>query len=737
MKNLKMIYSLLVVLVAGLFGACANDPYTPGEVPVGPQVCISNENYTTFNITGEAGEESPAITFTRIVTDEKLEVRVLSNASSYKVSEESEELIFSIPENVVFEKGEKTAQLVITVSHPEALVEDTVYSLNFSIAEDTLTTPYGASEWTLDVKLFPWEVYKNNDAEFGKFRGGDAFTGLYDVETVMAECDVVVYKHKSKEGMYLVYDPWIDVLVPTFGYANKEEAEGEVAHTTAHLVINCVDPTKCYIEQQKMGIDVGGSVGEFMIASDYHPETKKNGLAGTLEEGVLTFPKGGILFGATAKDMGKMYAANASGAFRLVLPGCEAVDYALTVKFQGMEVTPGNKEIFVKFDFTHGADITGIKYYFAQGNVVANPAEAVAALINGTAQDIRHIEEIGAGATSIKTTIAQSEVYTIIAAPMDKNGALVEKFVAMESFFYSGIGDTGSHPCDLTVEAGKYSEFPEKVEDAEVADHNALGYTLKGKNIKTLYIGAVKNSVLTEAEKAADFSHKQFLIDEGAVALTTEELKSVNSEAGFNGVCTDLEADSDYTVLVYAVNDYEEDTVIKVAAKTGVAPVYSGELKLGKYTMTSGNYSSTFEVKSYQGSSKRFLVSNLGVEDGAEWYATYDAEKGTFTLDGTVVGREKEGNLLGVVFGDYDKEKKTVYMYISRINKGMKNDPVVFTVSEAKELSALQNALFAIMELEDKTFKTKATIGQYEGSKTTVAPYVEAEQGSGNENTEN
>ena len=736
MKNLRKIYSLLVVLVAALFGSCANDPYTPGEVPAGPQVSISNQNATSFNITGEAGEESPALTFTRIVADEKLEVRVLSNVNDYKVSKESEELIFSIPEKVVFEKGEKEAQLVITVNHAEALVEDVVYALNFSIADDKLTTPYGASEWTLNVKLFPWEVYKNGDAEFGKFRGGDAFSGFYDVETVMAETDVTIYKHKNKEGMYLVYDPWIDVLVPTFGYANKEEAEGDVAHTTAHLVINCVDPTKCYIEQQKLGIDVGGNVGEFLIASDYHPETNNDGLAGTLEEGVLSVPKGAILFGGTLNEMGKMYESNLSGAFRLVFPGFEAVDYALTVKYQGMEVAPGNKNIFVKFDFTHGADITGIKYYFAQGNVVANPAEAVAALINGTAQDIRHIEEIGAGATSIKTTIAQSEVYTIIAAPMDKNGALVEKFVAMESCFYSGIGDTGSHPCSLTVTAGKYSEFPKKLEDAEVADHNALGYTLKGQNIKTLYIGAYKTSVLTEAEKAANFSHKQFLIDDGIVALTTEQLNGVNSE-GFSGVCTDLEADSDYTVLVYAVNDYEEDAVIKVTAKTGAAPAYSGELKIGKYTMTSGNYSSTFEVKSYQGSSKRFLVSNLGVEDGAEWYATYDAEKATLTLDGTVVGREKEGNLLGVVFGDYNKEKKTVYMYISRINKGMKNDPVVFTVSEAKELSALQNALFAIMELEDKTFKTKATIGQYEGSKTTVAPYVEAEQGSGNENTEN
>jgi hypothetical protein len=53
MKNLKMIYSLLVVLVAGLFASCTTDPYTPGEVPVGPQVCFSNQNATLYEVAGE------------------------------------------------------------------------------------------------------------------------------------------------------------------------------------------------------------------------------------------------------------------------------------------------------------------------------------------------------------------------------------------------------------------------------------------------------------------------------------------------------------------------------------------------------------------------------------------------------------------------------------------------------------------------------------------------------------
>ena len=109
MKNLKMIYSLLVVVVAGLFASCTTDhPYTPGEVPAGPQVCFSNENKTVLEVAGEGDGDIQKILLTRVVAEEALDVYVIADAGENAS-------MFSIPDKVTFAAGEKEAYLAIDV----------------------------------------------------------------------------------------------------------------------------------------------------------------------------------------------------------------------------------------------------------------------------------------------------------------------------------------------------------------------------------------------------------------------------------------------------------------------------------------------------------------------------------------------------------------------------------------------------------------------------------------------
>lgn len=720
MKNLKMIYSLLVVVATSLFMACATDPYTPGEVPAGPQVSFSNENITSLDLSGEPGDEVQKIVLTRMVTKGALEVAILANAGDNKD-------LFTIPESVTFADGESVAELPITINIA-AFEEDKEYAVSLLLADDTQGTPYGNSSWNVTFKLFPWELIKTETVETGQFRGGDAFTGAFEVESALAEVDVKVYKHKSRAGMYLVEDPWIKVMAPTFGYESEEAVlEDGVAHTTAHLVINCVDPEKCYIEEQTMGVNLGGQIGELKISSDYHPEDNPTGIAGTLDDGVLTWPKNGIIL--TLVGAKESLDSNVNGAFRLVLPGCEAVDYALAVDYKGMTVSPDNKDITAEFAFTHGVDVTGIKYYFAEGNVLANPTAAIAALIDGTASKVYSIEDFqkGTTATTINIKMESTGVFTIVAAPVSKNETLVEKFVALDSFYYSGIGDTGSHPCEITLTVGQYTDYNTDDENDDIANHNAIGYNIKGKDLKQLFIGTWLTSELTEYLAEEGNTYKTLFAEEGIESLTIEELVTVHSDAGKNGALVDLAAESDYTVVVLAVNDYEESTVVTQTYKTGLAPAYAGELVIGKYLWKyeGKEYDTIVEVKSNQGSSTKFLVSNLGYADGSEWHATYDAEKGTLTLDGTVKGHEKEGNLFGVIFGKMDDKVDYMYASVAAENSaGNNNDPLVFTVdATTKQLTGITNKRFAIYtRASGKT----STYRQFDNSnKTTIAPYVE------------
>ena len=738
MKNLKMIYSMLVAVVASLFVACTADTtYTPGEVPSGPQVCFSNDandNPEFLEVAG-ATDNVKKVVLNRIVTGNALDVYIIADAGDNAA-------LFTLPDKVTFAAGESKAYYEITVNDYSQLEENKAYEVSLLLADEKQGTPYGDAAFTAKIKLFPWSLIKTeDDVEEGKFRGGDVFSALFEDVAIDAEIGVKVYEHNTNKGVYMVQNPWLKMVVPALGIESEEVAtisEG-FTHTVTDLVINCTNPKKCYIEKQNMGLSYG-TAGDFMITSDYHPESNPTGLAGTFEDGVIVFPAESILVGATKYESGKMFASNFEGLFRVVFPGKVAMEYTLLVDYIGMEVAPNLKDIVTKFNINYGSDVNGIKYYFAEGNVLTSPESAIDALINGTANDIREVEGFTkVGKTmQLNTTIANAGLYTIVMAAVDAKGELVRKTVALDSFFYSGIGDTGNHPCELTLTVGNYTDFNTDDENDDTANHNAIGYKVVGKNIKELYIGTMLTAKLTEYLAKEGNSYKTLIKDEQLVPYTTEELIEVNSEAGKSSALFSLDADSDYTVFAIVTTDYEENDVITLTHKTGIAPVYSGEFKVGKYHWkkvdSKGKITSEaiVDVQRHQGSSTRFIVSNLGYNDGSQWFATYDAEKGTLTLDGTVKGREKEGNLFGKEFGVgkfLDKNNKEVeykYIYVSRLESGS-NSPLVFNVDkETKAICGQQNKLFTISLFNVKDSSSAGAHCQFDNSaNTTIAPYVE------------
>ena len=727
MKNLKMIYSLLVVLVAGLFASCTTDPYTPGEVPPGPQVCFSNQNATLYEVAGEGDGDVQNILLTRINAETALDVYVIADAGENAS-------MFSIPDKVTFAAGAKEAYLAIDVNSA-AMEEDKTYSVSLLLADEKQGTPYGDSSFTVNFKLFPWEILKVEGAEedevvYGKFRGGDALTALYDVATVTAEIDVKIYKHKSKTGMYMIEDPWAKMIVPVLGIESEEAVEDAgFKHTATNLIINCVDPTKCYIEKQNLGLTI--KEGELMISSDYHPTSNPTGLAGTLENGVLSFPVGGILFGASKYEGGTMWESNLNGAFRLVFPGYTAVDYNVAVEYLGMEISPDMKNIVAKFDIYFGSDVEGLKYYFAEGNVLANPESAIDALINGTATNIREVENFTKGSKNIalNTTIENGGLYTIVVAAVAADGSLVKKTVSMDSFYYSGLGNIGSHPCEFEVTVGNYTDYNTAEEGQEIGNYNALGYNIKGKDLKELYVGCWTTAELNEYLAKKDNTIEKLVKESGLVSYNLIELTAAHSAAGKNGSLEGLTAETSYTVVVYAVNDYQETGYKTVEVTTAKAPVYTGDFGVGKYLWKyekgSTKYESIIEVQSYQGSSTRFIVSNLGIEDGSQWYATYDEKAGTLTLDGKVRGREKEGNLFGVIFGNLDAD--TIYTFHSIAKSGtagFKNDAFIFNVDkDTKKLVGHDNSTLTIYT--QKSGKTSTYAKFDTTTSTTITPITE------------
>ena len=726
MKNLKMLYIALIALVAGAFGACTNE-FEPGPQVNGPQASFAPENPTSFEFSGEEGEGTKTITLTRVKTDDALMVDIIAEV------EKGAEKLFNIPEFASFEAGEATTTLTFTVDH-EKFESDKTYTVKLYL-DDSVSTPYGYAEWTMTFALNPWELMtddKGNNAK-GKFRGNDLISSLLNIDTSV-EIDVNVYEHKSRKGYYKVEDPWALSAALGFGYSSVEEAEADgLGVTHADFLIDASNPNQVVFAQQAVGVDIG--YGDMIIESGYPRYIADPAAgAGTLAEGIITFPTKGCIYAMPGyKD--SAYYGNIDGMFRIVLPGVEIADYSLAVAYDGMDVAADNKTTTAKFKFTYGADVTGINYMIVAGNQEEQASALLSTLVAGTDENILSVEdfEVGKGEANVKVGLERG-LYTIVAAPADKAGALRAKEALVKSFYFVGMGET----VDMTCQFEGTMYLPSELNpEATAADKSTLAVVLNGKDIKSV------SYYLNETSVVATWTDTpESLVAAYGTAFPASYVEMVNDEEGCEVSFKNLSEDTEYTAIFVATNIYGETKTVVLTKKTA-ATAYNGELAIGNYSMYCKyvygegadefmESENVFKVASNGGSETDFLVTNIGIENNATWHAKYDSAAGTLTLNGTLAGKEEAGNKFGGLYGYYDANKTMAYglfSYASAESTG--NDPLVFTVDPTtKQLSAMVTPEFSVevYAMADGSFL--GYYAYYVNSLTEVAPYTDAQKQS-------
>ena len=724
MKNLKMLYIALIALVAGAFGACTNE-FEPGPQVNGPQASFAPENPKSFEFSGEEGEGTKTITLTRVKTDDALMVDIIAEV------EKGAEKLFNIPEFASFEAGEATTTLTFTVDH-EKFESDKTYTVKLYL-DDSVSTPYGYAEWTMTFALNPWELMtddKGNNAK-GKFRGNDLISSLLNIDTSV-EIDVNIYEHKSRKGYYKVEDPWALSAALGFGYSSVEEAEADgLGVTHADFLIDASNPNQVVFAQQAVGVDIG--YGDMIIESGYPRYIADPAAgAGTLAEGIITFPTNGCIYAMPGyKD--SAYYGNIDGMFRIILPGVEIADYSLAVAYDGMDVAADNKTTTAKFKFTYGADVTGIDYMIVAGDQEAQASTLLSTLVAGTDENILSVEnfEVGKGEANVKVGLERG-LYTIVAAPADKAGALRTKEALVKSFYFVGMGETVDMTCQFEGALVLPSEInPEYV--SQFPDQTSLFAGLMGKELKSISYYLNKTAVVATWTDTAEA-----LVAAYGSALSADYVEAANSEDGVVVPFKSLSDDTEYTAIFVATNIYGESKTLTLTKKTA-AYEYTGELAVGDYSMYCKyvygegaeefmESQNVFNVASNGGSETDFLVTNIGIENGATWHAKYDSAAGTLTLDGTELGYEEEyGNQFGGLYGYYDSGKTMAYglfSYSSAESNG--NDPLVLTVDPTtKQLSGLATAEFAVQvhQMADG-YPFVGYVAYFVSELTTIAPYT-------------
>jgi hypothetical protein len=133
-----------------------------------------------------------------------------------------------------------------------------------------------------------------------------------------------------------------------------------------------------------------------------------------------------------------------------------------------------------------------------------------------------------------------------------------------------------------------------------------------------------------------------------------------------------------------------------------------------------------FNVASNGGSNTDYLVTNIGLENGAVWHAKYDSAAGTLTLDGTEYGYESYGNQFGSLYGYLDTNKTMVYGFFSYGSaESQGNDPLVLSVdATSKQLNALVTPEFAVQVHQNADgYSFLGYTAYYVNNLTVVAPY--------------
>ena len=689
--------------------SCANEEFTRTGELNGEAVYFPVDAVTEYTLDEET--TSVTVPVRRSVTDDEFTVSILADWGEMSETDQS---VFTVPSSVTFSAGEEEASLVIAVDN-SAVEEGKEYTIGFLINDEANVSQYGNKTLYITLAKEIWDLLGT-----GKFRD-DWFTAMWQSAPVV-EVDVPIYEHKSQKGLYMLEAPYGWPYLEAFFEGSQEAIESElVTYAAANITIDATDPAQVFISRQSTGItDNDPAYGLYEIAT-------AESVYGTLESGIITFPAGGLKLFCAAGSMD----TNPNGQFRVVLPGYEARDYSVSVEYAGMRVASDNKTATAVLDFSYGADVTGISYVFVSGDVTAAPEEYVSGVVDGTAENICTVDGfvVGEGSASVEAELVPG-LYTIVAVPADVSGALSAENAVAVNFYFPGAGGNAAPECDITAALYKVTEYPDAAGYIEQCpDYSSVVYELKGSEIKSLKMYLNTTEVINSIEGMG--MTVQEVVDAYGSDLSADFLQELNAVGKTWNIFINLNPSTSYTFVVSAENSYGESALIISKPFVTDALPYSGELAIGKYYMSceyaGETFENIFEVLPTQGSETDFFVRNIGIANGSSWYAEYDSESSTLTLNGYEEGYEDFGMQFGVPYYYYDEEETMYYgfySYASDTSNG--KNPCVFSVDpQTKELATLNND-FAVVLQDAETMKGVGLLGYY-----TAGTEVSLYEGSG------
>lgn len=350
MKSINKLFSVLctLCLLLGL-NACTDEAdYTPAEPQGSTQAYFPTTLPSQVDLSADANSFS--IELSRMEAGQELTVELSSSGDT--------DNSFMVPASVTFAADSKVVK--ISIGFDPAKFELDVYkALTVSIAKEDKANNYSGISYSFKAGI-PAPYTTIGKVQYRE----DIVSTSYDLPNVVYE--VELQENSVTPGIYRLVNPY----GKSFPYSNKDKYNTSKDY---YLTVDARDPKGVYISYPAQYIGLNMSEGEIAITSyaGYMikggatlEDAKAQGVCGTLENNIITFPAKSLLI--TFQGSTSLYYAS-TGTFALAIkPGVAIKDYSATVSYKGQKVDIYNKHYAIA-DVKLGTDVESAKVAIVTG----------------------------------------------------------------------------------------------------------------------------------------------------------------------------------------------------------------------------------------------------------------------------------------------------------------------------------------------------------------------------------
>lgn len=554
-KYLK--YILLAAITLGS-AACVEEEWKPGELDLYGchELFFPQEQAGDFTI--EPTDASKAMSFTveRVETDDEAFVpyEIVSSVEDFFIVVDSKGKEI---EELYFDEGQKKVNFGVKMVGDYELGEK--YTCTIKVTDPQYVSQYSlsSSELTFSVTVMGWNYVGKGFWRDDLFAGFASAIGAKLVEP-NHEKEVEIYERADLKGYYKIENVYTADFMAYMADGNTDNAKAYEDFCPADpIYVNAVNPDKVYIDIQFAFFDPSNQYGDIYLASDVDEVMGVgygNGRYGKVKNGVITFPKEGLVAYVPAAN-GMAY-ANTAGKHRIVLPGSTPYDCTLSLDF-----SPAENGV-LPVEFILGPDVAKVNYKVFEGHL--NDVDLVSKLAEvKEGKDVKVLNASGV----YDFTAEKSALYTMIACSFDAEGNYHEYDVI--KFGY----DTVKDPKDVDIHLGLI--VSDKHALTGLTAENSMEFYLYGSEIIEARAAIFKKSQYADFKETIEYNVQYA----PAYALDRYQLDSLN-KVGFSGLVGNLEPGVEYCLIVYADNGYHSGFYTATASTEGVYNLMNSEFDI-------------------------------------------------------------------------------------------------------------------------------------------------------------